>query len=128
MLAGDGEHAGVELAHLLASAGVLSRERPRERTRATADVQHAARPGGVQDEPQPADVVELEVGDVRKVDVGGVHAGLAQQPSRRTSRIRLDDQLSAPDDRARAPLPVGHADRLTDRSREYDPQPMPRGR
>ena len=69
MLASQVEHAGVELAHLLASTGVLSRERSRERTRATADVQHAARTCGVQGEPQPADVVELKVGDVRKVNV-----------------------------------------------------------
>jgi hypothetical protein len=35
---------------------------------------------------------------VGQIDVGGVHSALAQQPSRRTQRVALDDQIALPGD------------------------------
>ena len=40
MLAGEREHRGIHLADLVVPAGILGRERSRERAGAAADVQH----------------------------------------------------------------------------------------
>ena len=115
VLAGDGEHVGVDLAHLLASTGIRRGKRSRERASAAADMQHAARTGGLQRDPQPAHVVELEVRGVGKIHVRGFHAGLPQESPRRPARIHLGDQVPALGEGSGARLSVRHTDSLAHR-------------
>jgi len=81
VLAGHGQDLGVDLAYLLSPTGVLGGQGARQRAGATADVQHAAGPGGAQDDADPAEVVELQVQRIGQVDVGRIHLALAQQPA-----------------------------------------------
>jgi hypothetical protein len=74
-------------------------------------MQHPPRPGGVQHDSQPAHVVELEVGHASQIQVGGIHAGLAQEPIGRTPRIDLGASPIRAIVLARA-CRVGHGDRL----------------
>ncbi len=112
MLTGEGETCASTTQTSWRPPGIRRRTSPRERARAAADVQHPPRSGDAQHDPQPAHVVELMVGHVNQIHVGGIHAGLAQQPTGRTPRIDLGAQLPNPGDRPRARLPVGHGDRL----------------
>jgi len=109
---GERKDVAVDLAHLLAALGILRGECPRQRARAAADVQHPPGAGGAEHDPQPAHVVELEMGEVREVDVGRVHAALPQEPPGRPPGVGLGDQLAALGDRRRSLLPMRHAHRL----------------
>ncbi len=104
VLAGDREHAGVDLADLLPPGWILGGQRPRERARSAADVHHAARAGRAQHDPNPAHVVELEVRRIGQIDVRGVHVALAQQPSGRAQRVALGDEIAGPGERSLAEL------------------------
>ena len=46
-------------------------------------------------DPDPAQVVELEVGGIAKIDVGRIHVALAQQAARGSAGITLGDQVAA---------------------------------
>ena len=109
MLASEREHLGIDLADLLAPAGVLGGERPRQRTRAAADVHDPARTGRPQHDPHPPHVVELEVRRVGEIDVGGVHVALAQKPPRRAARVALGDEIARPSERELLAAEPGHA-------------------
>ncbi len=108
MLAGEREHAGVDLTHLLAAARIRGRKRPRQRTCPAADVHHPARTGRAQHDSDPAQVVELQVQWVGQIDIGGVHVALPQQPSARSQRVALGDQIAGPGERQLPSAQAGH--------------------
>ena len=104
MGARDREYSFVELEDLVSAGGILGEHRPSKRAGCAADVQQLPGAEADEDQPCPAQVVELEVAWVRKIDVGGIHVVLAQQPSAGALRITLDDQLAiAGDDQASGP-------------------------
>jgi hypothetical protein len=77
MLTRQGQHVGVDFAHLLAPGGILRGQGPGEGTRAAADVKDAPGTRGSEHDAQPAHVVELEVRRVGEIDVGRLHAVVA---------------------------------------------------
>ena len=109
MLACELEHPGIDLADLLAPAGVLGGQRPRQRACAAADMHDATCTGRPQHDPDPPHVVELKVGGVGEIDVGGVHVALAQKPPRRSERIALGDKIARPSERELLVAEPGHA-------------------
>ena len=93
MLAGDLQHALVDLVNLVTRFGVFRQQRTRQRAGRPADVQNSSRAVDPHDQAYPAQIIELQVSRVGEVDVGRVHVGLPQEPSRRPMRIALDDQI-----------------------------------
>ena len=108
VLAGQRQHFGIHLAHLLAPVRILGRERPRQRAGPATDVDHAPRPGRSEHYPHPPQVVELEVTRVGQVDVRRVHLALDQESPRRTPRVPLDDQLTSSGDGRRQAAGARH--------------------
>src|SRR5690242_18286688 len=113
MLASEGEHVRIDLADLLPSARILRRQRPGQCAGATSDMQYAPGTTSAQHDPQPTEVVELEMGRVGEVDVGDIHAALTEETPRWAPRIDLSGQLPTPGNRSNAVLPVRHPHRLT---------------
>ena len=113
MLAGEREHAGVDLADLLAAARILRRKRPRQRTGPAADVHDPAYAGRAQHDPDPAQIVELQVRGVGEIYVGGVHVALAQKASGRPQRVALGDKIAGPGERQLPSSQAGHRHRLS---------------
>ena len=95
MLAGDLEHAGIDLAHLLPATRILGRERPGQRAGSSSHVDDPAGVRHPQDDPRPPQVVELQMGRIGEIDVRGIHLALTQQPSRRPRRIAFNDEVTA---------------------------------
>ena len=122
VLAGQREHVGVDLAHLLTPAGILGRQRAGQCAGASADVKDPAGMSGAQDDPDPAQVVELQVQRIGEVDVGGVHVALAQQPARWAPRVALGDEITAPRDRLGCAAGRGHGAQCRSWTQVSDPR------
>jgi hypothetical protein len=98
MLASQRESPGIDLADLLASAGISRGERPRQRARPTTDMQDPTRVSSTEHDPHPPQVIELEVRWIGEIDVRDIHAVLEQQPARRTQGVTLDNEIATPSD------------------------------
>ena len=109
MLAREREHVPVDLAHLLARARILRGERPRQRASPAADVHDTARVRHPQHDPDPAQIVELEMRRIGQVDVGGIHVALAQQAPGGPPRVALGDEIAGPGEGRWPSAEAGHA-------------------
>jgi hypothetical protein len=94
LLAPERRHGRVDLADLLAAVRVLRGERSRQRARPATDVHYAAGVRRPQNDPDPAQVVELQMRRIGQIDIGGVHVALAEQTPGGPPRVAFGHEIA----------------------------------